>query len=601
MFKSMRWKFITIYFLLVFMAMVIVGVFIIQQFQDYHLGVVSENLTKIARNYFVPELEGYDDLDKNKAQIQEYVDTWDKALKLKEDVFIVNPDFQIIASSNELLIDKSAVDVLEHILLSDALRGQISEKDKLINTGGDRPMSVKNIVFPIKNATGKVTGILYFRADLSDINKTLDESRMILIQATLLALVITVVLGFLIARSVTEPISDVTVKAAKMARGDFDQIVEVKSDDEIGQLAAMFNYLREKLKITLSEISREKSKLETILDYMADGLIAVNNEGLIVHANPTALKMLNLTKEETETKAYDELIGHLNEQLTLKYIDESGSDWVGSEVIRQQDSIYQVNYAPFRDEKGEKTGIVMVLQDITERQKLDNMRKEFVANVSHELKTPLTSIKSYTETLLDGALDNRELSEQFLQVVNSEADRMSRLVKDLLQLSSLDYKQVKWNKKDADLVKIVESCVLKLNMTAKNKQQKIKFVNEGLPIVGHMDIDKIEQVVLNIISNAIKYTPDGGEINVYLTQDESGAKIRVVDNGIGIPSEDLPRLFERFYRVDKARSRELGGTGLGLSIARQIVEAHEGKIEILSNYGEGTEVVINLPLQEKAV
>ncbi|SHJ57817.1 PAS/PAC sensor signal transduction histidine kinase [Geosporobacter subterraneus DSM 17957] len=601
MFKSIRWKFITIYFLLVFMAMVIVGVFIIQQFQDYHLGVVSENLTKIARNYFVPELEGYADLDENKAQIQEYVDTWDKALKLKEDVFIVNPDFQIIASSNELLVDKSAVDVLEHILLSDARRGQISEKDKLINTGGDRPISVKNIVFPIKNATGKVTGILYFRADLSDINKTLDESRMILIQATLLALVITVVLGFLIARSVTEPISDVTVKAAKMARGDFDQIVEVKSDDEIGQLAAMFNYLREKLKITLSEISREKSKLETILDYMADGLIAVNNEGLIVHANPTALKMLNLTKEETETKAYDELIGHLNEQLTLKYIDESGSDWVGSEVIRQQDSIYQVNYAPFKDEKGEKTGIVMVLQDITERQKLDNMRKEFVANVSHELKTPLTSIKSYTETLLDGALDNRELSEQFLQVVNSEADRMSRLVKDLLQLSSLDYKQVKWNKKDADLVKIVESCVLKLNMTAKNKQQKIKFMNEGLPIVGYMDIDKIEQVVLNIMSNAIKYTPDGGEINVYLTQDESGAKIRVVDNGIGIPSEDLPRLFERFYRVDKARSRELGGTGLGLSIARQIVEAHEGQIEILSNYGEGTEVVINLPLQEKAV
>lgn len=598
MFKSMRWKFITIYFLLVFMAMVIVGVFIIQQFQDYHLGVVSENLTRVARDFFVPELQGYEDLDENRAKIQEYVDTWTKGLKFKEDVFIVNPDFQIIAGSNELLIDKSAVDVLESRLLSDAHRGQISEMD---NTGGNSPINAKNIVFPIKNADGKVIGILYFRADLSDIYKTLDESKMILIQATLLALFITVVLGFLIARSVTEPISDVTVKAAKMARGDFDQIVEVKSDDEIGQLAGMFNYLREKLKITLSEISREKSKLETILNYMADGLIAVNNEGAIVHVNPTALSMLNLSKEETETKSYDELIGHLNERLTLEYIEENDCDWVGSEVIRLQESIYQANYAPFKDEKGEKTGIVMVLQDITERQKLDNMRKEFVANVSHELKTPLTSIKSYTETLLDGALDNRELSEQFLQVVNSEADRMSRLVKDLLQLSSLDYKQVKWNKKSADLVKIVESCVLKLSMTAKNKQQKIKFVNEGVPVVGYMDIDKIEQVVLNIMSNAIKYTPDGGEINVYLTCDENMAKLQIVDNGIGIPVEDLPRIFERFYRVDKARSRELGGTGLGLSIARQIVEAHQGQIEILSNYGDGTEVVINLPLQEKVV
>ncbi|MEW9123491.1 MAG: ATP-binding protein [Thermotaleaceae bacterium] len=601
MFKSIRWKFIVIYFLLVFMAMVFVGVFIIQQFQDYHLGVVSENLTKIARDNLIPLFEKYENLNDNRQEIQNEIDIYTKGMKFKEDVFVVNTQFQIIAGNNENLIDKSAVDVLEHRLLLDALRGQISEADKVINVNTPNPINAKNMVFPIKDAQGEVIGLLYFRADLSEIHRTLYESRMILIRATVLALMITVVLGYLIARSVTEPISDVTVKAARMARGDFEQRVEVKSDDEIGQLAAMFNYLREKLKITLSEISSEKSKLETILNYMADGLIAVNNEGQIVHANPTAVEMLNLSKEDLESKPYDEMMGPLNPQLTMQYIEERDSDWMGSEMVLYQNSILQANYAPFKDEKGEKAGIVMVLQDITERQKLDNMQREFVANVSHELKTPLTSIKSYTETLLDGALDNREISESFLSVINSEADRMSRLVRDLLQLSSMDYKQVKWNKKEVDLVKIIENCVLKLEMTAKNKQQAIEFSHVDSSMLGYMDMDRIEQVALNIMSNAIKYTPDGGKIRIILEQKEEMAQLRVIDNGIGIPPEDLPRLFERFYRVDKARARELGGTGLGLSIARQIVEAHGGKIEILSNYGEGTEVVINLPLQEKVV
>lgn len=601
MFKSIRWKFIVIYFLLVFMAMVFVGVFIIQQFQDYHLGVVSENLTKIARDNLIPLFEKYENLNDNRQEIQNEIDIYTKGMKFKEDVFVVNTQFQIIAGNNENLIDKSAVDVLEHRLLLDALRGQISEADKVINVNTPNPINAKNMVFPIKDTQGEVIGLLYFRADLSEIHRTLYESRMILIRATVLALMITVVLGYLIARSVTEPISDVTVKAARMARGDFEQRVEVKSDDEIGQLAAMFNYLREKLKITLSEISSEKSKLETILNYMADGLIAVNNEGQIVHANPTAVEMLNLSKEDLESKPYDEMMGPLNPQLTMQYIEERDSDWMGSEMILYQNSILQANYAPFKDEKGEKAGIVMVLQDITERQKLDNMQREFVANVSHELKTPLTSIKSYTETLLDGALDNREISESFLSVINSEADRMSRLVRDLLQLSSMDYKQVKWNKKEVDLIKIIENCVFKLEMTAKNKQQAIEFSHADSSMLGYMDMDKIEQVALNIMSNAIKYTPDGGKIRIILEQKEEMAQLRVIDNGIGIPPEDLPRLFERFYRVDKARARELGGTGLGLSIARQIVEAHGGKIEILSNYGEGTEVVINLPLQEKVV
>ncbi|QEK13489.1 cell wall metabolism sensor histidine kinase WalK [Crassaminicella thermophila] len=599
MFKSIRWKFITIYFLPVYIAMLIIGVFIIQEFQQYHLDTVSENLTNLGRREgLIQTIVRFKDLNESKQEIQKNIDQWPTGLK--EEIFVVNRDFKIIARSKNSGTNDNAIEVLDYELLIDARNGHIGEKDIIINTRQGRQITTKNMAFPIQNEGEAVKGILYIRADLSDIYKTLDKSKWILTKATFLALAITVILGYLIARSITEPIIDVTVKAAKMAKGDFNQFVEVKSDDEIGQLAEMFNYAREKLNITLSEISSEKSKLETILSYMADGLIAVNNEGKIIHANPTAMRMLDLSQEDIKNKPYDNIIGVFNERLKIEFIEENSKDWIGSEIIRFKDCIFHANYAPFKDEKGEKAGIVMVIQDITERQKLDNMRKEFVANVSHELKTPLTSIKSYTETLLDGALDDKEITKHFLGVVKSEADRMDRLVRDLLQLSRLDYKREHWNKKETNIVKLTEDSVLKMRINAKNKNQTLSFKGEER-VICFIDPDKIEQVIINILSNAIKYTPENGEIKVLVEKDEFRGIIRIIDNGMGIPEKDIPRLFERFYRVDKARSRELGGTGLGLSIAQQIVKAHEGEINIKSKEGEGTEVIIKLPLKEKEV
>ncbi|WP_053955053.1 ATP-binding protein [Inediibacterium massiliense] len=596
MFKSIRWKFIAIYFLPVYIAMLIVGVFIIKEFQEYHLGMVSENLTNLGRReVLIQSIGKFEDLDENKEEIQKNIDQWPTGLK--EEIFIVDREFKIVARSKNSGTNNNALEVLDYTLLTDSRNGKVGEKDITINNHA-KEIITKNMAFPIQNENHEIKGILYIRADLSDIYNTLDKSKMILTKATLLALIITVVLGFWIARSITEPINDVTIKAARMAKGDFNQVVEVKSDDEIGQLAEMFNYAREKLNATLSEISSEKSKLETILSYMADGLIATNQEGKIMHANPTAMKMLELSDENIQNTSYDEIIGKFNKELTLPFIKENSKDWTGSRNIIFKESIFHANYAPFKDEKGENTGIVMVIQDITERQKLDNMRKEFVANVSHELKTPLTSIKSYTETLLDGALDQKNVAEYFLNVVISEADRMDRLVKDLLQLSRLDYQRVSWNKKENNLVKIIENSILKISINAKNKKQNISFFPQNEEMKAFVDSDKIEQVILNILSNSIKYTPEKGEINISLDQENNQGILKISDNGIGIPSEDLPRLFERFYRVDKARSRELGGTGLGLSIAQQIIRAHDGDIKIKSEEGKGTEVTIFIPLYE---
>jgi two-component system sensor histidine kinase VicK len=267
-------------------------------------------------------------------------------------------------------------------------------------------------------------------------------------------------------------------------------------------------------------------------------------------------------------------------------------------TVNVKSKTIKVYFAVFTDESKKPEGVIAVLQDITEQQRLENMRKEFVANVSHELRTPLTSIKSYSETLLDGTLDDRETSEKFLGVINSEADRMTRLVKDLLQLSRLDNQQLKWNFEEISLTELVKNTTDRMEMEAKSRRQLLEcFVLGEIPCI-EADYDRLEQVVFNLLGNAIKYTPEEGKITVYIGKIYNDVYFKVVDNGIGIPESDLTRIFERFYRVDKARSREMGGTGLGLSIAKEIVEAHSGVINITSKIGIGTEVTVRLPIKQ---
>lgn len=330
---------------------------------------------------------------------------------------------------------------------------------------------------------------------------------------------------------------------------------------------------------------------------MADGLIAVNLSGHIIHANAAAMTMLNITGEDMDKKHYDEIIRVYNENLIFEKLRENSKDGGVADVFLYGGSTFAVRYDRFKDENAQDVGIIMILQDITERQKLENMQMDFVANVSHELKTPLTTIKSYTETLLCGQVDDQETTMQFLDIIDTEADRMNRLVKDLLQLSRLDYQQEKWYKKESNLISLLKAVVTKVELTAKNKNQHLNYIfDENQRILTVIDKDGIEQVLLNVLSNAIKYTQEGGRIDIDALQSGKDAQLIIADNGIGIPEKELSRVFERFFRVDKARSRGMGGTGLGLAISKQIIEEHHGSIEIESKEGKGTKVIITLPL-----
>lgn len=596
MFKSIRWKFIIVYFLLVFIAMAIVGVFIIRKFEEHQISQTTNSMEQQIEKLKISTIIQKDNWEEVKEDIQETIMGWPSPTTDRIYIISNSEDPSIIATNSSnisKIVGESAFENknVDNELILSSLSGE--KNSKVISTT-DSNTKVKHLSYPVMGDYGQIKGIIYITSDLKNVSDTISESKVILIKATLLALFITVILGFLIARSVTEPIKDVTVKAEKMAEGDFNQYVEVKSDDEIGQLASMFNFLTKKLKDTISEVYREKSKMETTFTYMADGLVSISMDGDILHANPIALSILNIEERDIKNYKYDDIMMGLNEKITLDYVKEK-NQWQGNAIISANSSIYRAKYAPFKNDKDEIGGLIVVFQDITEQHKLDNMRKEFVANVSHELKTPITTIKSYTETLIDGAIDNKEISIQFLNVVNDECDRMARIVRDLLQLSNLDYKQMKWKNVKTSVKNIIDSAYTKIKISAEEKGQTIKIhIPEDVHDV-FVDKDGFEQVLLNIMSNAIKYTPDNGEIYVSARNEQDKIIISVKDDGIGIPTEDMNRIFERFYRVDKARSRDLGGTGLGLSIARQIVEAHGGQIWLESEMNMGTEVFIMIP------
>ncbi|MBP8763221.1 MAG: HAMP domain-containing protein [Acetoanaerobium sp.] len=595
MFKSIRYKLIILYFLLVFIAMLIVGVFITDQFEKYHLNIVKDNLTYTANNVVRTMIKDVD-LIENKDDIQENLIK--STISLGYEISIIEGDsYNIIASTNLDFVDKNAMDVLEKSVILSSLNNRVTEKD--IQSDNAESYRIKHMAFSYKeDQSDNLDYIIYGRASLDSVYRTLSNSTVILLRATVIALLVTIVLGYLMAGSITVPINQLTMKALKMAKGDFRQRVTVKSDDEIGQLGSMFNYLTEKLDTTLLEISSEKSKLNAIIKHMEDGLVAIDGKGQIIHYNPSFLSMLNLREKDLTDKSYDKIIDDYSKDLEYGAILQKSISNSSENIIFENNKkrILKASPALFRDEAGRISGAIVVFQDITESQRLEDMRREFVANVSHELKTPITTIKSYSETLLCGALEDKELSKSFVEVIENEADRMSSLVKDLLQLSHMDYEKVVWEMHHLDLREIVTDSVRKLEVHFQNKNQRLnmQISDEAVPI--YADRGKIQQVIINLLTNAIKYTPENGNIRISAQVVDKNAIFEVQDSGIGIPKEDIKRIFERFYRVDKGRSRAQGGTGLGLSIAHNIIKQHKGSIKVSSELEKGSIFTVYFPV-----
>ncbi len=427
------------------------------------------------------------------------------------------------------------------------------------------------------------------------LNSQIYESKIIMIIFIIVFLFFMVLMGIIVARVVISPISELIKSAERATKSERKKYLNNgnKKKNEINDLVSAFDSMNNELKENLNEVTRQKKQIETILLHMTDGIIAFNIEGKVIHINNAAKTFLKIDKEET----FEEIFQKYNLDINLEkviYLE----NWASSEKkLNLEDRTMNLFFAPFKNENDRPGGVIVVIQDITEHVKLDTMRKRFVADVSHELKTPITSIMGYADTLLENDVDS-EVNKKFLERISAEASRMSRLVSDLLTLSRYDTSKAKIEKSEFDLGALVKYTFDGLDLEMKKKNQIGEcFVTSNVPLV-YADKNGIERVVLNILTNAIKYTPEGGSIKVYVGFVYNDAYIKIIDTGIGIPKEDLDKIFERFYRVDKARTREMGGTGLGLSIAKEILDQNNSMIDIKSEVGKGTEVVIRIPTKQ---
>ena len=429
---------------------------------------------------------------------------------------------------------------------------------------------------------------------LIEIEKIVLSGRTNIIYIAIIMIIAFVIVGFVVAIIVTNPIRKIVKNAeeyAKADKGKVKYLSDGKKKSEFDSLVATFTDMNVELKENLNEVTRQKKQMETILLHMTDGIIAANTEGKIIHINPAAKDLLNVKEG---IKLFDDVFKPLNIDINLEkviYLE----NWTSSEKkVNIEDKTINLFFAPYKNENDRPDGVIVVIQDITEHEKLNSMRKQFVADVSHELKTPITSILGYAETITENELDE-ETNKKFLSRISKEAERMANLVSDLLTLSRYDTAKIKADKTEFDLGELVKDTFEGLVFELEKKSQEGEcFVTANVPYV-YADRSGIQRVVLNILTNAIKYTPEGGSIKVYVGFVYNDAYIKIIDTGIGIPESDLARIFERFYRVDKARTREMGGTGLGLSIAKEILDQNNSRIDIKSEVGKGTEVVIRIP------
>ncbi|MCX7843345.1 MAG: cell wall metabolism sensor histidine kinase WalK [Clostridia bacterium] len=583
--RSLQWRLIFIFISITLSLMIFVSVILNKSVQSSYYDLFTEQVKNALVNSEI--------FDAENPQYEYIIDRLDNkvAYPLKgasRSYTIIDKDTSQIKYSSHKNFSEDSVRFRYEIFRSENLIASMAagegRKSTQVRVGG-----VNYFDYAVKAGSH----VIYIMLDSREISPTIEKFSKIIQFSSGLAVLASLVIGFILSKTITVPIGNIANKARRLAEGDFDQMVEVKSGDEIGRLTETFNYMAGELKNKILEISREKSKIETILNYMTDGVIAFDIFGRVIHANPASKQIMGVFEPDM---GFVEFAGKYDIEISLEDIIALNESCEKEKVVRLPEKAVRIYFAHFSDETGRPEGVIAVIQDITEQQRLDDMRREFVANVSHELRTPLTSVKSYAETLMDGAVDDRDTAMKFLSVINSEADRMTRLVKDLLQLSRLDSSQQQWNREEVSLSDLVKGSVEKLEFEAKNKKHELNlYIEDDAPFV-EGDRDKIEQVILNILTNAIKYTPEGGIVTVNVGKNYNEAYVKVSDTGIGIPKEDIPRLCERFYRVDKARSREMGGTGLGLAIAKEITEAHGGSIAISSEVGKGTEVTVTLPI-----
>lgn len=590
MFRSIKWRLTAIFFSVTAVFLFLLGFYLMNAMEEYSYNNTQDKLLSYAR-LIADNLDEAFAGEKGQAFTQEYVGR--VAGDINSRITVIDNTGKVWADSD---YDRNRMDNhAERPEFREALKGGLG---KAVRNSDSLDERMFYLAVPVESAD-KITGAVRVAIPWSQIEAGQNHIRWVIGTAVFVALILTVIVIFSFTSSIVVPLEKMTLTAGEIAEGKFDVCLNITTNDEIGDLSRGLDYMAQRMRRTIGQITEERNKIQAILKSMNDGLIAVDRSGNILLINPAVERMFNIRYESSIGRSLIEVIRNFDlERLLYKAL--TGKEPVTQElrIFAPDPKVFRISTAPLTNEEG-VVGVVAVMRDITAFREVERMKTDFVANVSHELRTPLTSIKGFVETLLDGALEDPQTAKHFLEIINDEADRLNRLISDLLSLSRIEAKQGEVHKVPLYLDKVINNTVSVLSPQAGEKMLALNVdIQTCLPVI-EADEDMVGQLLINIIDNAIKYTPAGGEISIkaekWITSSIEGVKIAVSDTGIGIPRESIPRLFERFYRVDKARSREMGGTGLGLAIVKHILEVHDGKITVNSIMGKGSTFTVYLP------
>ncbi len=598
MFKSLYFKIVLILLVFILAVMCVVSIVLLNSVTTFYINQFMDQMEDCFAETSALHQELTDALSDSS-----YAEKQKSILKSYESILGIDPyrNYYILTMDG-VMIDGSDTELGRELRITPNMLSAMNGKTENKRLRGDGYTD-----FAVYLHNGDAECIVYMKDSLEEMDQLSLMLLSIVLQTLFVGILIAILLSFFLAKAITAPIQILTKNAQLVALGEFSHEIEVHSTDEIGILTDTFNNMKNVLKNTLLEIDGEKTKLKTVLSCISDAIVAFTDGGYVLHSNESAQKLFGGDLEKSfSMERFFELLDIPLERspkgivTTSTNINVEKSD-DGTLIFRDRPfggRVFDVSFGRIHyiSDNVKHVGLIAVIHDITNRFELDKSRREFVANVSHELRTPLTSIKGACETVMDDPEMPAETRQYFLDMALTESDRMTRIVSDLLVLSRLDNKRTQWKVETFDLCRSVSRLIEVMRVDIEAREHTVSFTaEENIPQIT-ADRERIEQVIVNVLSNSVKYTPVGGKIDVSVRAAEDRISFCVKDNGIGIPEEDQERIFERFYRVEKSRTSEMGGTGLGLAIARELIEAHGGKIQIESQLGKGTAVTVTLPV-----
>lgn len=585
MIKKISWKLFLTYIIIIIIFAISVELLATFYLRNYYIDHLASDLESTA--HLIKDFLYQDITENNSLQIKSKTDTLGKEIKTR--ITIIDISGRVLSDSEEspTLMDNHS----DRPEIKEAMLGKTGRSIRYSFT---LETNMLYLAIPIVE-DNQIISVIRLALPLVEVNKNIAYLRRIILSTTIISLLIASLISLIISLNITRPIKEMTEISKSISKGDFSKKLVIRSQDEIGQLSLALNQMSEDLENKIKIVSEDKNKMEIILSSVIEGIAAIDKKGKLILCNDAFEKIINCSRDKTLGRFHWEIIRNNQLNELLKDTIREGRTLIQEiTILFPQEKIFSASSTPLG--KIENIwGAVVVLNDITQTKRLEKMRKEFVANVSHELRTPLTSIQGFIETLKEGAIDDPEKTRHFLEIIEKQSNRLNNLVENILKLSKIESQEIVVNLQSTNLKELLDKVMAEFKEKIILKKIQISTnISPQFPLL-KVDPEQIELVLRNLLDNAIKYTPEKGEISISFLEREKDVYLEIADNGIGISQEHLPRIFERFYRVNKDRSRDLGGTGLGLAIVKHVVQVHKGTIGVDSHPGKGAKFFIILP------